>query len=204
MKKNIYKFKISYTLIGVMQAIRQPEYGDIVEIIRDDALLVGIVYEIDNTNLENSMAFIRQYGGDLYRLGSNYTIRDPSPNLNRQIIANDFEAWWWYDPNNQVHIENSNINRPEVLYGDIIQIPNPQFNDQSLIGILTDNNQVFVLDERLVIGLFHKATKCNSQSIAAIDSHEVTGQYCELRNNAPLEEVQGGMGDIFIRLAKDN
>ena len=41
-------------------------------------------------------------------------------------------------------------------------------------------------------------------SIAAIDSHEVTGQYCELRNNAPLEEVQGGMGDIFIRLAKDN
>ena len=71
-------------------------------------------------------------------------------------------------------------------------------------GNKLDNNQVFVLDERLVIGLFHNATKCNSQSIAAIDSHEVTGQYCELRNNAPLEEVQGGMGDIFIRLAKDN
>ena len=71
-------------------------------------------------------------------------------------------------------------------------------------GNKLDNNQVFVLDERLVIGLFHNASKCNSQSIAAIDSHEVTGQYCELRNNAPLEEVQGGMGDIFIRLAKDN
>ena len=71
-------------------------------------------------------------------------------------------------------------------------------------GNKLDNNQVFVLDERLVIGLFHNATKCNSQSIVAIDSHEVTGQYCELRNNAPLDEVQGGMGDIFIRLAKDN
>ena len=34
--------------------------------------------------------------------------------------------------------------------------------------------------------------------------NDLTGQYCELRNNAPLEEVQGGMGDIFIRLAKDN
>ena len=61
-----------------------------------------------------------------------------------------------------------------------------------------------MLDERLVIGLFHNATKCNSKSIATIDSHEVTGQYCKLRNNAPIEEVQGGMGDIFIRLAKDN
>ena len=36
-------------------------------------------------------------------------------------------------------------------------------------GNKLDNNQVFVLDERLVIGLFHNATKCNSQSIAAID-----------------------------------
>ena len=71
-------------------------------------------------------------------------------------------------------------------------------------GNKLDNNQVYVLEERLVIGLFHNATKSNTQSNAAIDSHEVTGQYCELRNNAPLEEVQGGMGDIFIRLAKDN
>ena len=69
-------------------------------------------------------------------------------------------------------------------------------------GNKLDNNQVFVLDERLVIGLFHNATKCNSQSIVAIDSHEVTGQYCELRNNAPLEEVKGGMGDIFIKMAR--
>ena len=71
-------------------------------------------------------------------------------------------------------------------------------------GNKLDDNQVFVLDERLVIGLFHNAIKCNSQSIAAIDNHQITGSYCELRNNAPLEEVKGGMGDIFIRLAKDN
>ena len=71
-------------------------------------------------------------------------------------------------------------------------------------GKKLDNKQVYVLDDRLVIGLFHNAGKCNEQSIAAIDSHEVTGEYCALRNKAPLEEVKGGMGDIFIRLAKDN
>ena len=71
-------------------------------------------------------------------------------------------------------------------------------------GAKLDENQVFVLDDRLVIGLFHNAAKCNSQSVAAIDNHEYTGQYCELRNSAPLEEVQGGMGDIFIRLAREN
>ena len=30
-----------------------------------------------------------------------------------------------------------------------------------------------------------------------------TGAYCQLRNNAPLEQVQGGMGDIFIKMARD-
>ena len=124
MKKNVYKFKINYTLLGGMQAIRQPEYGDIVEIIRDGELLVGIVYEIDNTNLRNSLAFIRQYGGYLSRLGRNYTIRDPSPNLNRQDIANDFFPLWWDTPNSQVHIDAWNLIRPPNL-GDL-QPPQPR------------------------------------------------------------------------------
>ena len=71
-------------------------------------------------------------------------------------------------------------------------------------GKKLDDEQVYVLDDRLVIGLFHNASKCNEQSIAAIENHEITGQYCAFRNSAPLEEVKGGMGDIFIRLAKDN
>ncbi len=66
-----------------------------------------------------------------------------------------------------------------------------------------DDNQVALIDNRLVIGLLHNASKCNEQSIAAIDKDEYTGTYCELRNNAPLEQVQGGMGDIFIKMARD-
>ena len=70
-------------------------------------------------------------------------------------------------------------------------------------GDVLDNNQVVSIDNRLVIGLLHNSSKCNEQSIVAIDKDEYTGAYCELRNNAPLEEVQGGMGDIFIKMARD-
>ena len=70
-------------------------------------------------------------------------------------------------------------------------------------GEVLDNNQVVSIDNRLVIGLLHNSSKCNEQSIAAIDKDEYTGVYCQLRNNAPLEQVQGGMGDIFIKMARD-
>ena len=35
-----------------------------------------------------------------------------------------------------------------------------------------------------------------------VKSHQITGQYCELRNNTPLEKLDAGMGDIFIKLAR--
>ena len=70
-------------------------------------------------------------------------------------------------------------------------------------GEVLDNNQVVSIDNRLDIGLLHNSSKCNEQSIAAIDKDEYTGAYCQLRNNAPLEQVQGGMGDIFIKMARD-
>ena len=70
-------------------------------------------------------------------------------------------------------------------------------------GEVLDNNQVVSIDNRLVIGLLHNSSKCNEQSIAAIDKDEYTGAYCQLRNNAPLEQVRGGMGDIFIKMARD-
>ncbi len=70
-------------------------------------------------------------------------------------------------------------------------------------GDKIDHNQVVLIDNRLVIGILHNASKCNEQSIVAINKDEYTGTYCELRNNAPLEQVQGGMGDIFIKMARD-
>ena len=39
-------------------------------------------------------------------------------------------------------------------------------------------------------------------NVNAIDRHQVTGRYCTLRNNTPLDQLQSGMGDIFIKLAR--
>ena len=63
-------------------------------------------------------------------------------------------------------------------------------------------DQVIELNNRLVIGLFHEAKLCNKSEIIKIDNHQVTGLFCEFRNNKPLEDLQSGMGDIFIKLAK--
>ena len=43
---------------------------------------------------------------------------------------------------------------------------------------------------------------CKKEEIDFVKSHEVTGRFCELRNNTPLESLEAGMGDIFIKLAR--
>ena len=65
-----------------------------------------------------------------------------------------------------------------------------------------DTKQVSVIDGKLVIGLLHKAKTCTQYNVNAIDRHQVTGRYCNLRNNTPLDQLQSGMGDIFIKLAR--
>ena len=62
-------------------------------------------------------------------------------------------------------------------------------------------DQVVQIDNRLVIGLFYEGKLCTKSNIAKVDSHQVTGMFCEFRNNTPLDQLQTGMGDIFIKLA---
>lgn len=63
-------------------------------------------------------------------------------------------------------------------------------------------NEVVELNNRLVIGVFHDAKPCSQSDISKIDADQVTGQYCSIRNNTPLDDLQTGMGDIFIKLAR--
>ena len=63
-------------------------------------------------------------------------------------------------------------------------------------------DQVVEIDNRLVIGLFYEGKLCTKSNIAKVDSHQVTGIFCEFRNNTPLDQLQTGMGDIFIKLAR--
>jgi len=61
---------------------------------------------------------------------------------------------------------------------------------------------VYKIDDRIVIGLFHNGKICKKDEIDLVKSHHITGRYCELRNNTPLEKLEAGMGDIFIKLSK--
>ena len=60
----------------------------------------------------------------------------------------------------------------------------------------------YSVDGKLVIGLMHNAKACNEYDIDYINNHEITGPMCEYRNSMPTEELNFGMGDIFINLAK--
>ena len=53
-----------------------------------------------------------------------------------------------------------------------------------------------------MIGLLHNGRSCKNSDIDLVKSHQVTGKYCKLRNNKPLEQLAAGMGDIFIKLAR--
>ena len=65
-------------------------------------------------------------------------------------------------------------------------------------GDITTN----LLDNKLVIGYLHESRPCLSTDLDYINSHQVTGKFCELRNNTPLDQLKSGMGDIFIKLAR--
>ena len=69
-------------------------------------------------------------------------------------------------------------------------------------GVKINNNQAYSLNGRIVIGLLHNGRSCSKDEIDFVKTHQVTGRFCELRNNTPLENLEGGMGDIFIKLAK--
>ena len=69
-------------------------------------------------------------------------------------------------------------------------------------GEKINNDQVYNLNGRIVIGLLHKGRKCKKNDIDSVKNHSITGRFCELRNNTPLENLEAGMGDIFIKLAR--
>ena len=69
-------------------------------------------------------------------------------------------------------------------------------------GEKINNNQVYNLNGRIVIGLLHEGRSCKKEELDFVKSHQVTGRFCELRNSTPLDSLKKGMGDIFIKLAR--
>jgi len=69
-------------------------------------------------------------------------------------------------------------------------------------GSKLNNDKVYSLGDLLVIGLFHDAETCTDSKKELIDNDPITGERCQERNSKDLDDIQGGMGDIFIKLAK--
>ena len=80
--------------------------------------------------------------------------------------------------------------------------PNRVNKDYFCDGKKINKSEVYSLDERIVIGLLHNGKSCEKDEIDFVKSHQLTGRYCNLRNNTPLENLDAGMGDIFIKLAR--
>ena len=63
-------------------------------------------------------------------------------------------------------------------------------------------DQVFAIDQKMIIGFLHNPTSCNGSDLLAINSHPVVGEQCKIRNSTKEDELISGMGDIFIKLSK--
>ena len=73
--------------------------------------------------------------------------------------------------------------------------------DSLCIGTSLNKKRVTEINGRLVVGILFDGKICTPRDIEKINREVITGSYCPLRNNTPLEEVRGGMGDIFIKMA---
>ena len=80
--------------------------------------------------------------------------------------------------------------------------PNRVNKDYFCVGEKINNKQVYDLNGRIVIGLLHNGKSCRKDEIDFVKSHQITGRFCEFRNNTPIENLEAGMGDIFIKLAR--
>ena len=69
-------------------------------------------------------------------------------------------------------------------------------------GDKINDSSVHFSSEKITVGMLHNAHVCSREEIAYIDEQLITGKYCPLRNNTPVSEIKGGMGDIFIKLAQ--
>ena len=113
-------------------------------------------------------------------------------------------------------VEKMNLSLKDGEYEyNVITIPDPCENEDEIPNEVTsfvcsDNktqNGVHSPSGRLIVGLLYDTRECSQEDIDSITTSEITGDYCKKRNSLSFNEIRGGMGDIFVKLAslgKDN
>ena len=91
----------------------------------------------------------------------------------------------------------------------VITINDPCSNQKSIPKSVTSfkckNNKTlngkFSPSGRLIKGILHNGRICNKKDIENIEKHQYTGDFCKKRNSTHPDDLQGGMGDIFVKLS---
>ena len=105
-------------------------------------------------------------------------------------------------------LEKTFDDKPELI--NVLTIKNPcekpdfpeEVDRESIcVGASLNKKRVTEINGRLVVGVLFEGKICSPKDIEKINREVITGSYCPLRNNTPLKEVRGGMGDIFIKMA---
>ena len=105
-------------------------------------------------------------------------------------------------------LEKTFDDKPELI--NVLTIKNPcekpdfpeEVDRESIcVGTSLNTKRVTQINGRLVVGVLFESKICSPKDIEKINREVITGSYCPLRNNTPLKEVRGGMGDIFIKMA---
>ena len=105
-------------------------------------------------------------------------------------------------------LEKTFDDKPELI--NVLTIKNPceksdfpeEVDRESIcVGKSLNKKRVTEINGRLVVGVLFESKICSPKDIKKINREVITGSYCPLRNNTPLKEVRGGMGDIFIKMA---
>ena len=105
-------------------------------------------------------------------------------------------------------LEKTFDDKPELI--NVLTIKNPcekpdfpeEVDRESIcVGASLNKKRVTEINGRLVVGVLFESKICSPKDIEKINRELITGSFCPLRNNTPLKEVRGGMGDIFIKMA---
>ena len=69
-------------------------------------------------------------------------------------------------------------------------------------GEKLNSQNIEEINDRLIIGMLLNPKTCNQSDLINISENKYTGGYCPIRNSTSVDQVSGGMGDIFIKMAR--
>ena len=66
-------------------------------------------------------------------------------------------------------------------------------------GSSLNKNRVAEINGRLIVGMLFEGQSCSNDDFKRINQEVITGGFCPLKQHS-IDEIEGGMGDIFIKL----